>query len=156
MNTIKIGLVWAGKPSYGNDKQRSVPLETLSPIIKNFADVTWVSLQMGDGKEALKNSDLQNTLIDVTDDITDFADTAAIIQNLDLVISVDTSVVHLTGAMGFPCWALIPYPPDWRWLLKREDSIWYDSVRLFRQNIPWDWHEPLKKLYNCLAQFCKK
>lgn len=156
MNTIKIGLVWAGKPSYGNDKQRSVPLETLSPIIKNLADVTWVSLQMGDGKEALKNSDLKNTLIDVTDDITDFADTAAIIQNLDLVISVDTSVVHLTGAMGFPCWALIPYPPDWRWLLKREDSIWYDSVRLFRQNIPWDWHEPLKKLYNCLAQFCKK
>lgn len=156
MDKFKIGLVWAGKPSYGNDKQRSVPLDILAPIIKKFPNVEWVSLQLGNGKKGFHQSELQYHIHDFSDDIKDFADTAAIIQNLDLVISVDTSVVHLCGAMGFPCWALIPYPPDWRWHLYREDSLWYSSLRLFRQDIPWNWNNALKKLYNCLAQLLKK
>jgi len=81
-------------------------------------------------------------LIDYTEEINDFSDTAAFIENLDLIISVDTAVAHLAGALGKPVWTLLPFVPDWRWLLKREDSPWYPTMRLFRQSSSGDW-EPV-------------
>ena len=78
-------------------------------------------------------------LIDLTHEISDFSDTAALIENLDLVISVDTAVAHLAGALGKPVWTLLPFSPDWRWMLNREDSPWYPTMRLFRQSEPGDW-----------------
>ena len=82
-----------------------------------------------------------------------FADTASILEQLDLLVSVDTSVVHLSGALGTPAWALIPYSPDWRWLHGRDDTPWYDSVRLFRQTKPGDWPEVLDRVRDALSQF---
>jgi hypothetical protein len=95
-------------------------------------------------------------LIDYTEEINDFSDTAAFIQNLDLVISVDTSVAHLAGALGKPVWTLLPFVPDWRWMLNREDSPWYPTMRLFRQPAPGDWGSVIERLKDALDEFVRK
>src|SRR5204863_2880742 len=88
---------------------------------------------------------------DLSDQLGDFSDTAAVIANLDLVIAVDTAVVHLAGALGRPVWAMLPFAPDWRWMLDREDSPWYPSLRLFRQARPGDWDSVLVRVRSALA-----
>jgi ADP-heptose:LPS heptosyltransferase len=129
---LRVGLVWSGSPTHGNDRNRSVPLRMFSRII-DAVDATFVSLQKepraGD-KVVLQQ---RNDIVDLTADLTDFAETAAVIACLDLVITVDTSVAHLAAALGRPTWILLPYTPDYRWLLDRDDSPWYPTVRLFRQ-----------------------
>ena len=128
---LRVGLVWSGNPKHRNDHNRSIPLRTLSRILD--VEATFVSLQKDprpDDKEALLELP---DIIDVTADLTDFAETAALLRCLDLVITVDTSVAHLAGALGCPTWILLPYTPDWRWLLGRDDSPWYPTIRLFRQ-----------------------
>jgi ADP-heptose:LPS heptosyltransferase len=102
----------------------------LAPLAA-IPNIFWFSLQKGD--RAAEAADFTFPLLDLTHDLTDFAETAALVANLDLVISVDTSIIHLAGALGVPGWLLLPNIPDWRWLLDREDSPWYPSVRLFRQ-----------------------
>ncbi|HEY9616384.1 MAG TPA: tetratricopeptide repeat-containing glycosyltransferase family protein [Microcoleaceae cyanobacterium] len=126
---LKVGLVWGGDPKHSNDRQRSCPLREFLPILQT-PNVTFYSLQKGEHRRELT---AQFPIQDLSPDLKDFADTAAAIAELDLIISVDTSVAHLAGAMGRPVWILLSAAPDWRWLLQRQDSPWYPSARLFRQ-----------------------
>ena len=95
-------------------------------------------------------------MTDWTDELTDFADTAALVANLDLVITVDTAIAHLAGAMGKPAWVLLPHPADFRWLLERDDSPWYPTLRLFRQTRSRDWEEPLARVVQNLRSLVGK
>ncbi len=128
------GSAWFGpvSPTHTNDHNRSIPLRKLSRILD--VDATFVSLQKDPRPNDAAVLRDRNDIIDLTTDLTDFTETAALVSCLDLVITVDTSVAHLAGALGCPTWILLPYTPDYRWLLDRDDSPWYPSVRLFRQN----------------------
>lgn len=134
---FRVGLVWAGNPDHRNDHNRSMALRTLAPLLG--CDVQFVSLQKGvrDQDRAFLNE--RSDIVDLTEQLADFSETAALMSCLDLVISVDTSVVHLAGALGTPVWTMVPFNPDWRWLLNRNDSPWYQSMRLFRQPKRGDW-----------------
>ena len=128
---LRVGLVWSGNPRHMNDRKRSIPLKRFEPILD--IDATFVSLQKDprpDDKATLAGT----AILDPTADLTDFVETAALISCLDLVITVDTSVAHLAAALGRPTWILLPFTPDYRWLLDRDDSPWYPTVRLFRQS----------------------
>jgi tetratricopeptide (TPR) repeat protein len=133
---LKVGLVWAGNPGHMNDRNRSIPSEEFSPLL-GIAGIRFYSLHKD---SALANADCVGL------EFTDFADTAAAIASLDLVISVDTSVAHLAGAMGKPIWTLLPFMADWRWMLARTDSPWYPSMRLFRQTEPKNWRSVIEEV----------
>ena len=135
---LNIGVAWAGKPSHRNDRNRSAGL---APFIDLFgtAGATFHSLQVGPRAGDIAASGSAGLIRDHAALLEDFADTAALVSKLDLVICVDTSVCHLAGALGKPCWVVLPYTPDWRWLMEREDSPWYPSLRLFRQTEFGDW-----------------
>lgn len=150
---MKVGIAWAGSKLHTNDWNRSLPLNELSPL----------SLVPGLSLVSLQKSDVAATipagiaLTDHTALLTDFSQTAALIENLDLVITVDTSVAHLAGAMGKPVWVLLPFMPDWRWMLDREDSPWYPTMHLFRQREIRDWKLPIEKIVQKLHEVaCKK
>jgi tetratricopeptide (TPR) repeat protein len=128
---LRVGLVWSGDPAHVNDETRSIPLQTLSRILD--VDATFVSLQKAPRESDAAVLRERGDIVDLTAGLTDFTETAALISCLDLVITVDTSVAHLAGALGRPTWILLPWTPDYRWLLDRTDSPWYPSVRLFRQ-----------------------
>jgi tetratricopeptide (TPR) repeat protein len=128
---LRVGLVWSGNPVHINDHNRSTSLRTLSRILD--VDATFVSLQKDPRPDDAAILRERSDIIDLTADLTDFSETAALVSCLDLVITVDTSVAHLAGALGRPTWILLPYTPDYRWLLDRDDSPWYPSMRLFRQ-----------------------
>jgi tetratricopeptide (TPR) repeat protein len=132
----RIGIVWSGNALHGNDANRSVPLEKLLPLFKSGD--TWVSLQK-DLRKADQVTLNASGIFDPSGQLGDFADTAALISALDLVIAVDTSVAHLAGALGKPVFLMLPFAPDFRWLLDRRDSPWYPRMRLFRQDRPGDW-----------------
>ncbi|MDJ1180521.1 tetratricopeptide repeat protein [Roseofilum sp. BLCC_M91] len=135
-DNFKVGLAWGGNPNHGNDRQRSCKFADLLPLLE-LEGIDFYSLQKGDRAQELAG--VENiTNLDPT--IQDFADTATLIDQLDLIITVDTSLVHLAGAMGKPTWLLLSFVPDWRWMLDREDSPWYPTVRLFRQPTRGDWH----------------
>ncbi len=148
----KIGLAWAGSPTHKKDRNRSMKLATLAPLGR-VPGVRFISLQKmdaaTDGEGKTPPAALE--LLDWTQELKDFADTAALIANLDLVIAVDTAVAHLAGAMGKPVWTLLPFYADWRWLLQREDSPWYPTMRLFRQSSPGDWDSVVTRLAQALA-----
>jgi tetratricopeptide (TPR) repeat protein len=133
---LRVGLVWAGSANHAKDKFRSIPLSLMEPLF-DVEGVHFFSLQMGPGAEQLAT--VAAKITNLASAIGDMADTAALLANLDVLIAVDTSVVHLAGALGKPAWVMIPYSPDWRWLLEREDSPWYPTVRLFRQPEFGDW-----------------
>lgn len=126
-----IGLAWAGNPAHSNDRQRSLPTEMARRVLAQ-APGRFVNLQVGPRAS-------ETGLPDLSPLLTDYAETAALVAALDLVVTVDTSVAHLAGALGVPCWVLLPFAPDWRWMLGRDDSPWYRSVRLFRQAAPGAW-----------------
>jgi hypothetical protein len=134
---LRVGLAWKGNPRFENDAQRSLPsLYTLSPLadIDRHGALHFVSLQKGEGEAEALTPPAGMTLQAIAPRLQDFADTAGVIANLDLVISVDTAVAHLAGALGKPCWLLLPdHRCDWRWLTERRDTPWYPSMRLFRQ-----------------------
>ncbi len=134
---LKVGIAWAGLPSHFNDIRRSMPLEAFRPIAE-VPSVFLISLQKGVAAEQIKTSP-GIIALDAAPDLNDFTDTAALIVNLDLVVAVDTSVVHLAGALGRPVFILLSYAGEWRWLLHRSDSPWYPTARLFRQPNPGDW-----------------
>jgi tetratricopeptide (TPR) repeat protein len=146
----KVGIAWAGNRLHKNDRSRSVALERLLPILE-IPGIRWVSLQVGEHSGDLVALPI-GMVADLSGELGDFADTAAVIANLDLVIAVDTAVVHLAGALGRPVWAMLPFAPDWRWLLDREDSPWYPSLRLFRQARPGDWESLLVEIRQALGE----
>ena len=134
---LRVGLSWAGNAQHVNDRRRSCPLAALAPLLE-LPDIAWFSLQKDDGEDQIAHvpSAARIRLLDVRND---FAHKAALIDSLDLVISVDTSSAHLAGALGKPVWILLPAAPDWRWGLSRPDSPWYPTARLFRQPAVGDW-----------------
>jgi tetratricopeptide (TPR) repeat protein len=148
---LRVGLVWSGDPSHVNDETRSIPLRTLSRILD--VDATFVSLQKNPRPHDAAVLRERSDLVDLTADLADFADTAALINCLDLVITVDTSVAHLAGALGCPTWILLPWTPDYRWLLDRADSPWYPSVRLFRQTETCEFESVLDRVRDKLRAF---
>jgi tetratricopeptide (TPR) repeat protein len=129
---LRVGLVWSGNPRHSNDRNRSLPLRSLAPFLD--VDAQFVSLQKGPRPEDAETLRERKEIVDHTAQLTDFAETAALVSCLDVVITVDTSVAHLAGALGRATWLLLPYVADWRWLLNRDDSPWYPTVRLFRQS----------------------
>jgi len=135
---LKIGIVWAGNPGFKQNRYRNIPLHLFAPVA-GLSGVTLYSLQKGEDAGMAKDPPGDMKLVDHTAKINDFSDTAAFIENLDLVISVDTAVAHLAGAMGKPVWTLLPFSPEWRWLMDRGNSPWYPSMRLFRQSSHMDW-----------------
>ncbi len=153
VNSVRpvVGLVWRGNKEHKNDHRRSINAELFARITREFPQYDFVSLQKDAtaeeiaalGKELLGHFDYGNAL-------TDFAVTAEIICNVDLLISVDTSVAHLAGALGRPVFVLIPYPPDWRWMHDRNDSIWYPTMRLFRRTPNNSWHQIIDQLVMAL------
>ena len=147
---LKVGLVWAGSTENPNDRNRSIALAALAPL-GQVPGVSLYSLQKGEAGEQVRHLPAGMTVIDPTADLQDFADTAALIANLDLVIAVDTAVVHLAGALGRPVWTLLPLVPDFRWLLERADSPWYPTMRLFRQTTRGDWDGVIKRVGEALA-----
>jgi hypothetical protein len=144
----RIGLAWSGSTLHQNDSLRSIPLAKLTPLFQS-GDV-WVSVQK-DPRDRDRTALEASGIFDPTAELGDFADTAALISALDLVITVDTSVAHLAGALGKPVWVMLPFAPDFRWMLRREDSPWYPSMRLFRQRRPCDWEDVVARLNAALA-----
>ena len=144
---LRIGLAWSGNPAYRADRRRSLPLARLAPLFE-VPGITFVSLQKG---EAAAQAADQPRLLDPTALLTDFAETAALVETLDLVISVDTAIAHLAGALGKPIWLLNSFDPHWVWLLDRSDSPWYPSLRQFRQSAPGDWDGVVAKVARALA-----
>ena len=150
-NLPRIGLVWSGNPVHGNDRNRSVPLRSLLPLLD--VEAQFVSLQ-----KDIRSSDEvvlreRSDILHLGPELQSFVDTAALIEHLDLVISVDTSVAHLAGALARPVWILLPYVPDWRWLLDREDSPWYPTARLFRQSQAREWPSVVDDMRGALTKF---
>jgi hypothetical protein len=140
---LRIGLTWSGNPAHHNDHNRSIPLRMFAALLD--VDATFVSLNKDpndDDKPALQES----RIVDLTAHLTDFAETAALVSCLDLVITVDTSVAHLAAALARPAWILLPYTPDFRWLLDRDDSPWYPTTKLFRQDESRDYASVLKRV----------
>lgn len=145
---FRVGVVWAGNPKHQNDRNRSIPIEVFTDLFA-VEEVTWVSLQVG-GKE----KDLDKVTCKVfnyAEKINDFADTAGLITYLDLVITVDSAVAHLAGSMGKRTWLLLPFAPDWRWQIDREDTPWYPTMHLFRQCKAGDWSEVLVRVKKALS-----
>ena len=147
----RIAVAWSGSASHANDRNRSITLERFAPLlVGGQGSVVSIQRELRDG-DADALARLPNVM-HVGDALGDFDDTAAVVALADLVISVDTSVVHLAGAMGRPVWALLPFQPDWRWLLDRADSPWYPTVRLFRQPKPGDWESVMARVKEELSR----
>jgi tetratricopeptide (TPR) repeat protein len=137
----RIGIAWAGRPTHRNDLRRSTRLAAFAPLAA-LPEVALVSLQKGPAQAEIGRYWGRAPLLNLGPEIRDFADTMAIVEGLELVVTVDTSVAHLAGAMGKPVWIMLPFAPDWRWLLDRADSPWYPTARLFRQSAERRW-EPV-------------
>ena len=147
---LRIGLVWAGKADHPNDRRRSLTLAQLLPVVRAAPDALVVSLQKNrsaDDAELLA----AHGVVDVADALPDFDESAALVSRLDLLITIDSAPAHLGGALGTPTWMLTPTPGDWRWGVAGETSVWYDSLRLFRQPGPGDWHAALEEMRSALA-----
>jgi hypothetical protein len=147
---LRVGLAWSGSRTLKNDRNRTLALAAFAPL--RMPGITFVALQkdIRDTDRAALDGDVP--ILHFEDELADFRDTAALTELMDVVICVDTSIAHLAGAMGKPVWLLLPFAPDWRWLLEREDSPWYPTLRLFRQPTPGDWQPVLDRLKRNLHQ----
>ncbi len=178
----KVGIVWAGDPKHGNDHARSLPLSQFLKILHGatvpakdvkitattvqnepqyfppIENVQLFSLQVGPGLKQLTSAPVDDEwdIIELGTEFRNFDDTASALRQMDLLITCDTSVAHLAGSMGIPCWVLVANPPEWRWLLDRFDSPWYESVRLFRQKTPKDWDPVMINVMEALREFAGK
>ena len=144
----RIGLVWAGNPDHKNDHNRSVDPQLLIPLM-DIESADFFSLQVGQDGEAARL--FGERVVDLGPELTNFAETAAAMMNLDIIITIDSAPAHLAATLGRPTWVLLPYMPDWRWLLNRDDSPWYPSLRLFRQRHLGDWADVTDRLGQNLA-----
>jgi hypothetical protein len=152
---LRIGLAWAGNPRYKADQQRSMSLDTLLPLLRTTG-ITWVSLQKGPAAAQLANLPADIFVWDGSSEESDLAETAALIATLDLVITTDTCIAHLAGAMAKPVWVLLPHLSDWRWMQDRETTPWYPTARLFRQSAPGDWTGVLNRVASQLNGRCNR
>jgi tetratricopeptide (TPR) repeat protein len=144
----RVGIAWAGSLHHSDNRNRSIPLEVLAPLFRTQAD--FVSLQKDVSEKDRELLRSIESLSDMSQRLETFADTAALISQLDLVISVDTSVAHLAGALGRPIWIALPFTPDWRWQMHRSDSPWYPQARLFRQRARGDWTSVVNAIASAL------
>jgi hypothetical protein len=150
----RVGLVWSGNTQHRNDHNRSIPLADFISMLPQGLD--YVSLQKDVRAEDLEVLRLHGDIRHVAEDLNDFSDTAALCELMDVIISVDTSVVHLAGALGRPVWILLPFNPDWRWMLERSDSPWYASAKLYRQRRAGDWTSVFDDIKAALLQLAAK
>ena len=163
----RFALAWSGNPNHDNDRNRSIPFAKLAPLLNALnppplagegregargQGASFISLQRGVRGEDAAALAAASRVADIGDELTDFSDTAAVLALCDLVITVDTAVAHLAGAMGRPVWVLVPFAPDWRWGLQGEATPWYPTARLFRQNTPGDWDNVLTRAAAELAR----
>jgi hypothetical protein len=146
-NELRVGLVWAGRPTHKNDRNRSLDAARLAPLA-SIPNVKLFSLQIGATSQDIAHLP---GIVDLAPQLTDFAATADVLAQLDLVIAVDTAVAHLAGAMGKDAWVMLPFAPDWRWLLARDTSPWYPSLRLYRQPKIGDWDDVVGRIAADLA-----
>jgi TPR repeat/Tetratricopeptide repeat len=150
---LRVALVWGGSPTHLNDRHRSCALRDLEPLF-DVPGVAYYSLQLGpQANELTQCGKWSGTIVDLRERLDDFADTAAALGQLDLTISVDTSVLHLAGALGRPVWGLLSAKTDWRWMVDRDDSPWYPTLRLFRQSRLDDWHELISRVAAALSRW---
>ncbi|MDK9702203.1 MAG: tetratricopeptide repeat protein [Sulfuritalea sp.] len=140
----RIGIAWSGRPTHGNDRNRSIPLSRFCALIDDDARFVCLQKEMSEADAALLVR--RGDILDARRHLKDFAETAALVELMDLVVTVDTSVAHLAGALGKPTFLLLPFAPDWRWLLGRDDSPWYPSLRLFRQTRYNDWDDVFERV----------
>ena len=153
---LRVGLVWAGNPRDRiMDRRRSIPLDVLAPLA-GVEGVSFVSLQKDRPPGVREAAMLGGKLHDWTGELPDFAETACLIEALDLIIGVDTAVVHLAGALGRPVWLLNRADTDWRWRLGRDDSPWYPTLRQFRQTQASDWHDVVLAARDALAEAARQ
>jgi Tetratricopeptide repeat/Glycosyltransferase family 9 (heptosyltransferase) len=150
---FKVGLFWAGRAAHPNNRRRSMRLAQLAPLC-DIPRVRFVSLQKDVPRQDIPTAKEFKALVDLSKEFADFDDTAAVISNLDLVITVDSAVAHLAGALGVPIWMMTARPSDWRWLLDRSDSPWYPTLRLFRQPRPGAWDEVVAAMRHELEELC--
>jgi Flp pilus assembly protein TadD len=151
---LRIGIAWQGNPNRHEDKGRSLPLSQFAPLAA-IPGVVLISLQKGDGEEQIPRAGFPLTTLAGLDDGPDaFVDTAAVMMSLDLIITSDTSIAHLAGALGRPVWVALRRVPDWRWLLDRADSPWYPTMRLFRQTAHDDWPPVFAAIANAIRAKC--
>jgi hypothetical protein len=148
---FKIGVSWQGNPGHNKDRERSFPLALYEGLAR-IPGVRLYSLQKGHGVEQIAALRGRFPIVDLGSKATDLLDTAAAIANLDLVIAPDTALAHLAGALGAPVWVALPFAPDWRWMLEREDSPWYPTMRLFRQSTWGDWTEVFDRIREAVAE----
>ncbi len=152
---FRVGINWQGNPSYKADWNRSMALRFFEPLAK-VPGVRLISLQKKNGLEQLENLPEGMSVETLGDDFDEgpdaFIDTAAVMMSLDLIISSDTSIAHLAGALAQPVWTLLPFVPDWRWMLERGDTPWYPTMRLFRQQTHGDWPGVFSGVGNALHQ----
>jgi tetratricopeptide (TPR) repeat protein len=152
---FKVGIVWQGSPKHRNDRVRSVPLAEFAPLAE-IDGVRLIALQNGAGREQLPGFAAMHPILDwgsrIEASARPLVEAAAILKGLDLLISVDTAPAHLAGAVGAPVWLAVPFTPDWRWLLERDDSPWYPTMRLFRQSRPGDWRGVFARLTRAVAE----
>jgi len=148
---LTVGLAWRGNPQHPNDRQRSIPLASLEPLFA-VPGVDFYNLQVAPGPQFAGEAAHQPTLIPLEGLLHDYAATASAIAQLDLVISPDTSLAHLAGALGRTAWVLLPFAPDWRWMLQGDDTPWYPTLRLFRQTAPGDWAAVIHRIRDALLE----
>jgi len=151
---LRVGVCWQGNNVHLNDYNRSVALERFAKLF-SVSGLDFISLQK-EVSDAQREILRENGVLQLGSQFLDFADTAAVVAMLDLVVAVDTSVAHLAGAMGKPVALLLPFGPDWRWLLDRSDSPWYPTMRIFRQKSPGDWEELFDRLGKELIDLAKR
>jgi len=148
---LKVGLVWAGNPEFKADRLRSPGLVAVRPLL-DTAGMSFFGLQKGPGRKDLESAGpLPDSFVDLGPEIGDFADTAAIMANLDLIITSCTGPAHLAGGLGRPTWTMLPFSPDWRWLATGEDTFWYPSMRLFRQERRGEWAPVVRRVADALT-----
>jgi hypothetical protein len=147
---LRVGIIWAGNPNHPKDQKRSIEFTTLTDLF-NIPDISWISIQAGERARDLQNSSCD--IFDCSTRLVNFAETAGVIANIDIIISVDTAVAHLAGAMGKPTWLLLPACAyDWRWQLEQEDTPWYPTMRFFRQEKAGDWPNVLLRVKKALIR----
>jgi len=149
-NKLNIGIAWAGNPKHPNDRNRTCSVYFFAELAKEFPEIQFYSLQKGSQIQQLTS---EMKIISLDNELQNFSETAAAIKSLDLIISVDTSIVHLAGALGCQTWVLLPFAADWRWLIQREDSLWHPTLRLFRQEIAGNWQTVFEKIKENLRTF---